>query len=52
MSPHVVQGPTRDDLFTVLFQKNGVRYVVVALPEDQPWLTDILTTWQFTDQSM
>lgn len=39
----------RDDLFTVLFQKNGVRYAVVTLPEHENWLTDILTTWQFTD---
>ena len=39
----------RDDLFTVLFQKNGIRYAVVTLPEHENWLTDILTTWQFTD---
>ena len=39
----------RDDLFTVLFQKNGVRYVVTALPRHEAWLTEILTTWQFTD---
>ena len=39
----------RDDLFTVLFQKNGVRYVVVTIPEHENWLTDILKTWQFTD---
>ena len=38
-----------DDLFTVLFQKNGVRYTVVALPEHEAWVTDILQTWQFTD---
>jgi len=31
----------RDDTFTVLFQKNGIRYVVVTLPEHQAWLTDI-----------
>ena len=39
----------RDDTFTVLLQKNGIRYVVVTLPEDEAWLTNILTTWQFTD---
>jgi hypothetical protein len=39
----------RDDTFTVLFQKNGIRYVVVALPEHEAWLTDILTTWRFID---
>lgn len=39
----------RDDTFTVLFQKNGVRYVVVTLADDEAWLTEILTTWQFTD---
>ena len=39
----------RDDTFTVLFQKNGIRYAVVTFPENEAWLTDILTTWQFTD---
>jgi hypothetical protein len=39
----------RDDLFTALFQKNGVRYSVITLPEDEAWLTDILSTWRFTD---
>ena len=34
----------RDDMFTVLFQKNGVRYVVYALPEQEAWLTEILKT--------
>ena len=34
----------RDDLFTVLFEKNGVRYSVVAMPEDEAWAIDILTT--------
>jgi hypothetical protein len=38
-----------DDLFTVLFQKNGIRYSAVTLPEDEAWLTDLLTTWRFTD---
>jgi hypothetical protein len=37
----------RDDTFTVLFQKNGVRYSVITLPKDEAWLTDLLTTWQF-----
>jgi hypothetical protein len=37
------------DTFTVLFQKNGIRYVVVTLPEYEAWLTDILRSWQFTD---
>jgi hypothetical protein len=39
----------RDDTLTFLFQKNGVRYVVVALPEDEPWLADILSTWRFIE---
>jgi hypothetical protein len=39
---------SRDDLFSVLFQ-NGIRYIVVSLTEHEAWLTDILTTWQFTD---
>jgi hypothetical protein len=39
----------RNDVFTVLFQKNGVHYVVVTLTEDEAWLTDILTTWRFTE---
>jgi predicted CoA-binding protein len=39
----------RDDLFTVLFQRNGIRYVVVTLPNHEAWLTDLLTTWQFTN---
>jgi hypothetical protein len=39
----------RDDLFTVLFQKNGIRYSIITLPEDEAWLTELLTTWRFTD---
>lgn len=39
----------RDDLFSVHFVKNGIRYTVVSLPEDELWLTDILKSWQFTD---
>jgi len=39
----------RDDAFKVLFTKNGTLYVVTTLPEYEAWLTDILTTWQFTD---
>jgi hypothetical protein len=39
----------RDDLFTVLFQKNGIRYAVVTLPEQEAWLADLLQSWQFTD---
>lgn len=39
----------RDDVFKVLFTKNGTLYVVTTLPEYEAWLTDILTTWQFTD---
>lgn len=39
----------RDDLFKVLFTKNGTLYVVTTLPEYEAWLTDILATWQFTD---
>ena len=39
----------RDDLFTVLFEKNGVRYSVITLSEDEAWLIDILTTCQFTE---
>lgn len=37
----------RDDLFSVLFIKNGVRYAVVTLPEQEAWLITILKTWQF-----
>jgi hypothetical protein len=39
----------RNDLLTVMFQKHGVHYIVVTLPEYEPWLTDILTTWKFND---
>jgi hypothetical protein len=39
----------RNDTVMVLFQKNGVRYSVVTLPEDEAWLTDILTSWRFTE---
>ena len=39
----------RDDLFKVVFTKNGTLYVVTTLPEYEAWLTDILTAWQFTD---
>ena len=39
----------RDDVFTVYFTKNGVQYVVVTLPELEPWLIEILKTWAFTD---
>jgi hypothetical protein len=39
----------RDDLFKVIFTKNGTLYVVTTLTEDEAWLTDILTTWQFTE---
>lgn len=35
----------RDDLFTVLFVKDGVRYSVVTLSEQEAWLRQILTTW-------
>lgn len=38
----------RDDLFVVLFQANGIRYAITSLPEDEPWLTEILTSWRFT----
>lgn len=37
----------RDDLFSVAFRKNGISYLVVTMPELEPWLTDILRTWQF-----
>lgn len=40
----------RDDLFSVLFQKNGIRYAVVTLAEHEGRLINILTTWQFLDQ--
>ena len=36
-------------MFTVIFKKNGVGYVISALPEHEAWLTDILQSWQFTD---
>jgi len=39
----------RDDLFTVLFQKDGVRYNVYTMPELEPWLIQILKTWQFVE---
>jgi hypothetical protein len=39
----------RDDTFSVLFHKNGIRYAVDTMPELEPWLTDILRTWQFLD---
>ena len=39
----------RDDVFKVVFTKNGTLYVVTTLPEYEAWLTDILTTWEFTD---
>ena len=39
----------RDDLFKVLFTKNGTLYVVTTLHEYEAWLTDILTTWQCID---
>jgi hypothetical protein len=39
----------RDDTFTVLFYKKGIRYAVVTMPELEPRLTDILTTWRFLD---
>jgi hypothetical protein len=39
----------RDDTFTVLFQKNGICYSVITLSEDEAWLSDLLTTWRFTD---
>ena len=39
----------RDDVFTVLFQKNGVRYVVVTMPKHEAWLIEILKTWQFVE---
>ena len=39
----------RDDTFIVAFRKNGVRYAVRTLQEDEAWLIDILTGWQFTE---
>ena len=39
----------RDDVFKVLFTKNGTLYVVTTLPEYEAWLTEILQTWEFTD---
>jgi len=39
----------RDDTFKVLFHKNGVRYGVTTLSQHEAWLTDILTTWEFTE---
>jgi hypothetical protein len=39
----------RDDVFKVLFTKNGTLYVVTTLPEYEAWLTDILKTWEFTE---
>ena len=39
----------RDDVFKVLFTKNGTLYVVTTLPEYESWLTEILQTLQFTE---
>ena len=39
----------RDDMFTTLFVKNGVRYRVTTFPEREAWLIEILKTWEFTD---
>jgi hypothetical protein len=39
----------RDDLFTVLFKKNGARYIVVTMPELERWLIEILKTWEFAE---
>ena len=39
----------RDDLFKVVFTKNGTLYVVTTLLEYEAWLTEILKTWEFTD---
>ena len=39
----------RDGVFKVVFTKNGRLYVVTTLPEYEAWLTDILTTWKFTE---
>lgn len=39
----------RDDVFKVMFTKNGTIYVVTTLPEYEAWLTDLLQSWQFTD---
>jgi hypothetical protein len=38
----------RNDLFTALFDKNRVRYSVIARPKDKTWLVDLLSTWRFT----
>ena len=34
--PLKIADPVRDDMFTILFQKNGNRYVVVSLPRTKP----------------
>ena len=38
---------TRTDLFKVWFTKNGVLYIVGASADQEPWLRNILKTWQF-----
>ena len=37
----------REETFKVWFTKNGVLYVVVALDEQEAWLTHLLKSWQF-----
>jgi hypothetical protein len=39
----------RDDLFMVMFAKNGVRYVVGTMPQFEPLLIEVLKTWQFEE---
>jgi hypothetical protein len=38
---------TRTDFFKVWFTKNGVLYIVGASTDHEPWLRNILKTWQF-----
>jgi hypothetical protein len=37
----------REDRFMVRFEKNGVNYLVSTMPEFEPWLIEILKTWEF-----
>jgi hypothetical protein len=40
---HVVQ----DDVFEILFTKNGITYVVQTLPDNATSTLDIFKSWQF-----
>ena len=37
-----------DDTVQVWFVKTSVMYEVITFKDDEPWLLDILKTWEFT----